>query len=84
MSQIVVDGKLVQKFQTLSEFAEIVSPSGEHLGFFCPIDPHSSAKTDVPYSAEELEKMRQDPANRQGKPLAAVKALLRQRGIPLP
>jgi hypothetical protein len=84
MSRIVVDEKLVEQFQKLSEFTEIVSASGEHLGFFCPVDPESTAKALCPYSAEELEGMRLDPANRQGKPLSAVKAALRQRGIAIP
>jgi hypothetical protein len=84
MSRIVLDEKTAAQLQASGEATEVVTASGTHVGYFYPARPASSAKTDCPYSEEDLERIRLNPANRQGRPLAQVWDTLRQRGIPIP
>jgi hypothetical protein len=68
MTQIVVDSPLKTQFAAFVEPVEVVDDHGRSLGLFVPAEAMHTPD-DCPYSDEELEEMRKQPA---GRPLTEI------------
>jgi len=64
MTQVIVDAALREKLNGLGKPMDFVDESGKRLGRFMPDDaaePFPHPDDGCPYTAEELERFRQEP-----------------------
>jgi hypothetical protein len=74
MPQIVLDEALIAKFKDLHERAELRDSAGNLLGFFTPAyDKYE--RVDPEISAEELDRIRQEPTFSTEEVLAHLRGL---------
>jgi hypothetical protein len=81
MTKILLDKAARAKFDNLREPTEVCDDAGRTLGVFVPSvaeTPKGSAPLKSPYSEEEIQRRRRDPAYRDGKTWEEIRKGLAQ------